>query len=769
MQIKRYIVFKITLPSSFILIMFFYCNMVFAQFPYQDSKLSVETRVQDLLNRMTLKEKVAQMCQYVGLEHIKNAEKKRIANKKLSNDAQAFYPNLKVSDIEQKIINGEVGSFLHVLTAKEANYLQSLAQKSRLKIPLLIGIDAIHGNGMVKGSTIFPSPISISSSWDISLQKEIAKATAKEMKATGSQWAFSPNLDIARDPRWGRTGETFGEDPYLVSQMGVATIEGLQNAGVAASAKHLIAGSQPVNGLNKAPSDISDRTLNEIFLPPYHAAVAANVMTIMPAHNELNGIPSHANKPLMEDLLRKKWAFNGFYISDWMDIERMADLHRTVSNDKDAVLASVVAGMDMHMHGPDFFNSVLQLVKEGKLTEERVTESARRILEVKFKIGLFENEFVDEDGQIIFSKENQDLALDAARKSIVLLKNNGILPLQVGKYKRILVTGPNADNQAMLGDWTQQQPDENITTVYEGVKAAVPKGCEVIFLNSGKFIPELKDSLLEDVAKSAKDFDLIIAVIGDNSLRFEGNKRTAGENTDLDDIILPGLQPTFLKDLHASGKPVIAVMINGRPLAIPWLDENLPAIVEAWEPGSFGGKAIAEILFGQVNPSGKLTVSLLRNVGQIGNYYNHRPSQYALKYIGKATGPLYPFGFGLSYTSFTYHNIQLDKSVIKTIQPVKLTIDVTNNGQITGDEIVQLYVNGSVSAVSKPVKELKGFQRVTLKAGETKQVVFNLSPETFKSYDINLDYVVEPGEFKILVGGSSDDKDLQEVKIQINK
>ncbi|UKT64939.1 glycoside hydrolase family 3 N-terminal domain-containing protein [Pedobacter mucosus] len=740
-----------------------------AQTLYQNSKLPIETRVNDLLKQMTLEDKVAQMCQYVGLEHIKNAEKKRAANNKLNNDAQAFYPNVSVSEIEKKIAAGQIGSFLHVLTAKEANYLQALAQKSRLKIPLLIGIDAIHGNGMVKGSTVFPSPISISSSWDIDIQKEIAKITAIEMKATGSQWAFSPNLDIARDPRWGRIGETFGEDPYLVSQMGVATINGLQTSGVAASAKHLIAGSQPVNGLNKAPTDISDRTLEEIFLPPYEAAVAANVMTIMPAHNELNGVPSHANGSLMDGLLRKKWGFKGFYISDWMDIERMANLHRTVANDKDAVLASVSAGMDMHMHGPDFYEYILQLVKEGKLSEDRVTASARRILEVKFKVGLFENPFVDETKQVIFSKEHQNIALSAARKSIVLLKNDNILPLKTGKYKRILVTGPNADNQAMLGDWSQQQPDENVTTVFEGIKAAAPKDCEVILLNSGRFIPELNDSLLNDVVKQAADFDLIIAVVGDNSLRFEGNKRTAGENTDFDDIILPGLQPQFLKDLHALGKPIIAVMVNGRPLAIPWLEENLPAIVEAWEPGSFGGQAIAEILFGQVNPSGKLTVSMLRNVGQIGNYYNHRPSQYALKYIGKATGPLYPFGFGLSYTNYSYANVQLDKVTIRDSESVKLSVQVTNTGEMDGDEIVQLYLNGSLSAVSKPVKELKGFQRISLKAGETKKVEFNLPPVTFKNYDINMNYSVEPGEFTLMVGSSSLDKDLTAVKLQITK
>lgn len=736
-------------------------------YPYQNAKLSVDQRLVDLLGRMTLEEKVAQMCQYVGVEHIKKSEKKRASNEQLKNDATAFYPNFSVADLEKRISEGKTGSFLHVLTTKEANYLQSLAQKSRLKIPLLIGIDAIHGNGMVKGCTVFPSPISISSSWDIDLQRQIAAATAVEMKATGSQWAFSPNLDITRDPRWGRTGETFGEDPYLVSLMGVATIEGLQQTGVAATAKHLIAGSQSVNGLNKAPSDISDRTLKEIFLPPYQAAVKAGVMSVMPAHNELNGVPCHAHTYLMEELLRKQWGFMGFYISDWMDIERMVNLHRTVIDDKDAIDAAVNAGIDMHMHGPNFFDHVLQLVKEGKLSEERVTQSARRILEVKFKVGLFENAFVKEDDQVVFSKSHQELAISAAQKSIVLLKNNGILPLVANKYKRILVTGPNANNQSALGDWSQEQPEENIITVYEGIKAAAPKDCEVVFLNSGKFIPELKDSLLNEVSAQAKNFDLIIAVVGDNSLRFEGNKRTAGENTDLDDITLPGLQEKFLKDLNASGKPVVAVLINGRPLAISWLDENLPAVVEAWEPGSFGGKAVADILFGKINPSGKLTVSLLRNVGQIGNYYNHRPSQYALKYIGKATGPLYPFGFGLSYTTFSYGDVSLSKSKISDNEEVTVSLTLSNTGKLAGDEIVQLYLNGSLSRVSKPVKELKAFKRVNLLPGESKKIDFILKPDAFKSYNMNLVEVTEPGEFTVMVGGSSADKDLKKIKITI--
>jgi beta-glucosidase len=737
--------------------------------PYRNARLSVEERVADLLRRMTVEEKAAQMCQYVGIEHIKAAEKKRVANGQLHNDAYAFYPGLTTDSLEKLVTEGKVGSFLHVVTAAEANHLQQLAARSRLKIPLLIGIDAIHGNGMVSGCTIFPSPLSMSCSWDTAMQQQIAAVTAKEMKATGSQWAFSPNLDIVRDPRWGRTGETFGEDPFIVAQMGVATIRGLQENGVAACAKHLVAGSQPVNGLNKAPSDISERTLNEIFLPPYRAAVQAGVMSVMPAHNELNGVPCHAHKALMTGLLRETWHFNGFYISDWMDIERMADLHKTVSDNAEAYYASMDAGMDMHMHGPGFLEAVVQMVRSGRLPEARLDSSAARILRVKFRAGLFEAPLVSETSATVFTKPHQALAKEAAVRSIVLLKNNGILPLKTTAYKRVLVTGPNANNQAALGDWSLQQPDEQVVTVYEGIKAAAPRNWEVVLGDCGRFIPDMKDSSVQQVVRMADRFDLIIAVVGDNSLRFEGNKRTAGENTDMDDIVLKGMQQQLLDGLHATGKPVVAVLINGRPLALPWLDAHLPAVVEAWEPGSFGGSAVADVLFGKANPSGKLTVSLLRNVGQTGNYYNHRPSQYALKYTGKKeeTGPLYPFGFGLSYTTYQYGNLRLSNSSIQAGQPVTAAITVTNTGTVAGDEVVQLYVHGSKSAVTKPVMELKGFQRVHLEPKQAKEVTFLLTPEAFMSYDIHLRQVTEPGIFTIMAGSSSREADLKKQELRI--
>ena len=737
------------------------------KFPYQNSNVPLKQRVADLMGRMSLEEKIAQMSQFVGIGHLRQVRKEMEGKPlKANDDANAFYPGLSITEIEKMTAEGKIGSFLHVVTAKEANYLQALAQKSRLKIPLLIGIDAIHGNALVSGCTVYPSPIGLSCSWDTVLVKKIAGYTAKEMKSTGSQWAFAPNLDIARDPRWGRTGETFGEDPFMVSCFGAAYINGLQQHGVVACAKHLIGGSQSVNGLNKAPTDISERTLYEIFLPPYEAAVRAGIMSVMPAHNELNGIPGHANKLLMQDLMRKQLGFSGFYVSDWMDIERMVELHQTVPTAHDAIYASLNAGMDMHMHGPGFKEVVIALVKAGKLSESRIDTSVSRILEVKFRAGLFEQPFVAENTSELFTDLHRKTALEVAEKSVVLLKNTGLLPLKVGAYKKILVTGPNANNQAQLGDWSLEQPTQNVITIYQGVKQ-IAKNSEVCYADCGEVITGINQSGIDKVVAKAKDVDLVVLVIGDNSLRFQAPDRTAGENVDRDDISLPGLQEQLAEALYRTGKPVIVVMVNGRPLAIPWLQQHMPAIIEAWEPGSMGGLAVANILFGNTNPSGKLTVSMLRNIGQIGNYYNHKPSQYALNYLANQTGPLYPFGFGLSYTSFAYGDIQLDKQEINTEDSLTVTIAVTNTGKIAGDAIIQLYLKGSMSSITKPVKELKDFKRVSLKSGETRKIIFRLPPDVFKSYNAQLKKVIEPGVFTIMVGSSSRDEDLKFQKVKI--
>lgn len=694
---------------------------------YLDTKAKIEERVDDLLSRMTLKEKVAQMCQYVGFQHMREAEARRMNSQQLKNsDAWAFYPGLTVKNIEDMVSRGEIGSFLHVLSPEEANKLQHLALKSRLKIPLLMGIDALHGNGMIPGSTVYPSPIGLSCTWDTMLVGKTAAQTALEMRSTGFHWAFSPNLDVARDARWGRVGETFGEDTYLVTAMGVAVIKGLQGENlvgdkrVIACAKHLVAGSEPINGLNVAPSDLSERTLRDVYYPPFKASVAAGVYTVMPAHNEINGIACHANRYLMTDLLRKEWGFNGFYVSDFKDIERLAEVHRVAVDQREAVYKSLLAGMDMHMHGPQFMEPILEMIAGDKLTEGRIDESVRRILEAKFRLGLFENPFVDEKkiSEKLFTKEHQQTALEAARKSIVLLKNSEeILPLKsIGK--RILVTGPNANNQAMLGDWSALQPIDNVVTVLQGVRKVAGKDAEVNFFDTGDAIPELSRDIIRSAVEAARNNDVIIAVIGENALRCESVNRNSGENIDRDDIDPAGLQNELVEELCKTGKPVIVVLINGRPLSITQIQKQVAAIIEAWEPGSFGGQAVAEILFGKVNPSGKLSISFPRSVGQIPVFYNHKPSQYVRKYLRTSSEPLYTFGDGLSYTSYSYSTPVLDKSYIGSNEMVTVTVEVTNTGVREGEEIVQMYLRYPVSDVTRAVKELRGFRTISLKAGE---------------------------------------------------
>ena len=737
---------------------------------YLDPKAKIEERVDDLLSRMTLKEKVAQMCQYVGFQHMREAEARRMNSQQLKNsDAWAFYPGLTVKNIEDMVSRGEIGSFLHVLSPEEANKLQHLALKSRLKIPLLMGIDALHGNGMIPGSTVYPSPIGLSCTWDTMLVGKTAAQTALEMRSTGFHWAFSPNLDVARDARWGRVGETFGEDTYLVTAMGVAVIKGLQGENlvgdkrVIACAKHLVAGSEPINGLNVAPSDLSERTLRDVYYPPFKASVAAGVYTVMPAHNEINGIACHANRYLMTDLLRKEWGFNGFYVSDFKDIERLAEVHRVAVDQREAVYKSLLAGMDMHMHGPQFMEPILEMIAGDKLTEGRIDESVRRILEAKFRLGLFENPFVDEKkiSEKLFTKEHQQTALEAARKSIVLLKNSEeILPLKsIGK--RILVTGPNANNQAMLGDWSALQPIDNVVTVLQGVRKVAGKDAEVNFFDTGDAIPELSRDIIRSAVEAARNNDVIIAVIGENALRCESVNRNSGENIDRDDIDPAGLQNELVEELCKTGKPVIVVLINGRPLSITQIQKQVAAIIEAWEPGSFGGQAVAEILFGKVNPSGKLSISFPRSVGQIPVFYNHKPSQYVRKYLRTSSEPLYAFGDGLSYTSYSYSTPVLDKSYIGSNEMVTVTVEVTNTGVREGEEIVQMYLRYPVSDVTRAVKELRGFRTISLKAGEKKLVSFVLTPKELSSYDAKMNFKVDTGEFIIMVGGSSRDEDLK--------
>ena len=742
---------------------------------YMNPNLPVEERVSNLMQQMTLEEKVAQMCQYVGLEHMRTAEKNMSAEDLKKSQAQGFYPGLHSSDVEEMTKEGKIGSFLHVVTTKEANYLQSLAQESRLKIPLLIGIDAIHGNGLNRGSTIYPTPIGQAATFDTSLVEVISRETALEMRASGMQWTFTPNVEVARDARWGRVGETFGEDPYLVSKMGVATVKGFQTKDftgddkVIACAKHLVGGSQSVNGINGAPADISERTLNEIFFPPFEACIDAGVYTIMSAHNDLNGVPCHGNKYLMTDMLRDKWNFKGFVVSDWMDIERMHDYHAVAETNKKAFQISVNAGMGMHMHGPGFSEAVIESVHEGSISMDKIDQACAEILRAKFKLGLFENPYVDVEkkDQVVFNNVHQQTALKGARESIVLLKNDkNLLPLKASKYKHVFVTGHNANNQSILGDWAMEQPDSNVITVLEGLKTISPS-TDYNFLDLGTNVRRLTDAQLHAAVRNARKSDLAILVVGENSMRYKWNDKTCGENSDRYELGLAGRQEELVEAVAATGTPTIVILVNGRPLATEWIAENIPSVIEAWEPGAFGGQALAEILYGKVNPSGKLPITIPRSAGQIQCAYNYKFTNHWFKYATGNSKPLFDFGYGLSYTKYKIDNLEISKDSIKVGEDVSVSVNVTNIGQVDGDEVVQLYIRDDYSSVTRPLKELKSFARVSLKAGEMKKVSFKITPKMLSFYDINMNYGVEPGSFKIMVGNSSLDSDLSSISLLV--
>ena len=744
---------------------------------YKNPKASVEQRVNDLLSRMTLEEKVGQMNQLVGIEHFKQNSASMTAAELATNTASAFYPGVTVKDMEDWTRRGLVSSFLHVLTMEEANYLQKLNMQSRLQIPLLIGIDAIHGNAKCKGNTVYPTNIGLASSFEVEMADKIARQTAEEMRAMNMHWNFNPNVEVARDGRWGRCGETFGEDPYLVTLMGVATNKGYQRnldnvQDVLGCVKHFVGGSYSINGTNGAPCEVSERTLWEVFFPPFKAAIQqGGDWNVMMSHNELNGIPCHTNSWLMNDVLRKEWGFRGFIVSDWMDIEHCVDQHRTAANNKEAFYQSIMAGMDMHMHGPEWQTAVVELVKEGRIPESRIDESVRRILTVKFRLGLFEHPYSDVKtrDRVINDQEHKRTALEASRNSIVLLKNEkDLLPLDAQKYKKVLVTGINANDQNIMGDWSELQPEDQVWTVLRGLKRVSPT-TDFKFVDQGWDPRNMSQAQVNAAVAAAKDCDLNIVCCGEYMMRFRWNERTSGEDTDRDNLDLVGLQNQLIQRLNETGKPTIVVIISGRPLSLRYAAAHVPAIINAWEPGQFGGQAIAEIIYGKVNPSAKLAMTIPRSAGQISTWYNHKRSAFFHPAVCTDNKPLYSFGYGLSYTSFRYSNLKLSKQIIPNDGKTQIIASVTieNTGQRDGVEICQLYINNLVSSVSRPVKELKDFLRVELKAGEKRTVEFTITPDKLAFYDLNMNPIIEAGEFEVMIGGSSRDEDLQEATFTI--
>lgn len=732
---------------------------------YKDASQSVEKRVEDLLSRMTLEEKVGQMNQFVGIEHIRASEAHLTPEELKTNTAQAYYPGFPADTIEQWTREGLVGSFLHVLTIEEANYLQGLAMQSRLQIPIMFGIDAIHGNCNCPDNTAYPTNIGLASSFNPSLAYTIARQTAAEMRSMNMHWTFNPNVEVARDARWGRCGETFGEDPYLVSRMGVETVKGYQgdmdSDDVLACIKHFVGGSQPINGTNGSPTDLSERTIREVFFPPFKAGVEAGALSLMTAHNELNGIPCHTNEWLMKDVLRGEWGFEGFVVSDWMDIEHVHDLHATAENLKEAYYQSIMAGMDLHMHGIHWNEMVCELVREGRIPESRIDVSVRKILTMKFRLGIFEQPFADPETtmDVRLCAEHRQTALEAARQGIVLLKNDGILPLDAKKYRRVLVTGINADDHNIMGDWTAAQKEENCVTILEGLRMTAP-GTDFVFVNQGWNPQEMSRTQVDKAVAEARRCDLNIVVAGEHMFRGNWSKKTCGEDTDRSDLGLVGLQQELIERIHATGVPTVVVLVTGRPLGVEWIADNVPALLNAWEPGMYGGQAVAEILYGKVNPSAKLPMTMPRSVGQTQMIYNHKPSQYFHPYVVTPSTPLYPFGYGLSYTDYTCSDLTLSSDEMEKDGSLKVSVKVTNTGKMAGCEVVQLYLRDCFSQVTRPVKELKDFARVSLEPGETKVVEFTVTPDKLEFLDKDMKPVVEPGEFIVMVGSSSADEDL---------
>ena len=761
MKVFKYLVAAVIVAGGLIS-----CNSNGGQPRYKDASLSVEKRVDDLISRMTLEEKVGQMNQFVGLEHIRASEAHLTEEELRTNTASAYYPGFPADTIERWTKEGLIGSFLHVLTIEEANYLQDLAMQSRLQIPIMFGIDAIHGNCNCPENTAYPTSIGLASSFNTDLAYTIARQTAAEMRAMNMHWTFNPNVEVARDARWGRCGETFGEDPYLVSRMGEESVKGYQgdmnSDDVLACIKHFVGGSQPINGTNGSPTDLSERTIREVFFPPFRKGVEAGALSLMTAHNELNGIPCHSNEWLMRDVLRGEWDFEGFVVSDWMDIEHMYDLHATAENLKEAFYQSIMAGMDLHMHGVHWNELVCELVREGSIPESRIDESVRRILGIKFRLGLFEQPFADPATtmQVRLCPEHRQTALEAARQGVVLLKNDGLLPLNESKYRKVLVTGINADDHNILGDWTAVQKPENVTTILEGLKEISPK-TEFVFVDQGWDPQSMSRAKVDEAVAKARKCDLNIVVAGEHMFRGNWSRKTCGEDTDRSDIDLVGLQTELIQRIYATGVPTVVVLVTGRPLSIEWVADNIPAVLNAWEPGMYGGQAVAEILYGKVNPSAKLPMTMPRTVGQTQMIYNHKPSQYFHPYVVTPSTPRYPFGYGLSYTTYEYSELTLSSNEMAKDGSLKVSVEVSNVGKMAGTEIVQLYLRDCFSQVTRPVKELKDFARVTLEPGETKVVEFTITPDKLEFLDKNMKPIVEPGEFVVMVGSSSADKDLK--------
>ena len=747
--------------------------------PYRDPKLPVEQRISDLLSRMSLEEKVAQLTSAMERTAIASDPKSSFVDAKgaFAPERAAVYLKNGIGQIARP--SGMRGPRDN---AEFTNTIQKwVKENTRLGIPVLFHEECLHGHAAMKG-TSFPQAIALASTWDPLLVESVFSATASEVRARGSQQCLTPVLDIVRDPRWGRTEETYGEDPYLASRIGVAAVKGFQGVGpfidkshVIATAKHFAVHGQPEGGSNVGPGNYSERVIREYFLKPFEAAVKeGGIQSVMASYNEIDGIPSHGNSFLLDGILRQEWGFTGTVVSDYFGIRQLRSKHHVVGTNEEAAKLALESGVDIELPYVEANLSLIDQVKQGKVAESAINRAVARVLRSKFLTGLFDDPFSDPAlaEKITNSGAHRQLALDSARKAIILLKNDGnLLPLKRANYKRIAVIGPNA-SQVHLGGYSGT-PDRGVS-ILEGIKAKAGAGIEVRYAVGVKITetgadkdtfptvenkvvlgdPSLNAKRIQEAAAVAAQSDLIILALGGN----EQTTREAWDNHlgDRSGLDLLGNQDDLVKAMAALQKPIVVFLIHGRPNSINYIAETVPAILEGWYLGQETGTAVADVLFGDYNPGGKLPVTVPRSVGQLPVYYYQKPSA-RLQYVDSTALPLYPFGWGLSYSTFKYGNLSLSPDTIGPEGKTKVTFDVTNSSGIRGDEVVQLYIRDEVSSVTRPVKELRGFRRITLDPGKTQTVEFLLGPEELSFLNRDMRRVVEPGTFKIMVGGNSVD------------
>ncbi len=716
----------------------------FVHLPTDKSKEEkISARVDSVLALMTLDEKIGQLNQLsYGI---------------------GWGPTVKAivpDEYKELIRSGKIGSFLNAIGAEFTYMLQNIAvNDSRLKIPLLFGLDVIHGF-----KTTFPVPLGEAATWQPELAELSAHYQALEASACGIHWTFSPMVDIARDPRWGRIIEGSGEDTYLGSLMAAARVRGYQgdlsNQNIIACAKHYASYGAAEGGRDYNTVDISERTLRNVYLPPFKAAVDAGVYTLMASFNEISGLPSSGSKFLLTDVLRDEWKFDGFVVSDWNSIGEMIN-HGFASDLKNAGEISINAGLDMDMESRSYINHLTELVNEGKVDEKTIDESVRRILRIKFLLGLFDDPYrycsKEREQKDVMREDVKSAALDVAKKSFVLLKNEDqLLPLKKD-YKKIAVIGPLADSKNdPLGGWSTMGSPEDVITILEGLKTYTGSKAEILY-SQGCGINDSTTNF-DEAVNFAKQSDVVILCLGESS-------DMSGEAKSRASLNLPGAQEELAKKIYKTGKPIVVVLMNGRPLSISWLNDNANAILETWFPGITAGNAIASVLFGDYNPAGKLPATFPRTVGQVPIYYNHkntgRPgnidNNYSSKYLDLPLTPLYPFGYGLSYTTFKYDNLNLSSAKLTGKDSIVVTVKIKNTGKVDGEEVIQLYLQDVVGSVTRPVKELKGFKKIFLKSGEEKNITFVIKEPELRFVAADMKYKSEPGKFNVFVGTNSAD------------